>query len=155
MSTWKWKNNRQWARSAAERIIRTQNLNETPVNPVKVARWLGLRVEFSPNLAPDVHGTWEYHPGCSIIVANAMNSRRQTRFAVAHEIGHYLRQSPESSCDAEEFCCNEFAAALLMPDRWFWEDVCLGYTDQELSAMYDLSVSAVRVRRAEMINVHR
>ena len=63
--------------------------------------------------------------------------------------------APEGSCDAEEFCCNEFAAALLMPDRWFWEDVCLGYTDQELSAMYDLSVSAVRVRRAEMINVHR
>ena len=44
---------------------------------------------------------------------------------------------------------------LLMPDRWFWKDVCLGYTDQELSAMYDLSVSAVHVRRVDLISVHR
>ena len=35
--------------------------------------------------------------------------------------------TPKGSCDAEEFCCNEFAAALL-------EDVCIG-----LSATCDLS----------------
>ena len=34
-----------------------------------------------------------------------------------------------------------------MPERWFRPDVREGYTNAELSAMYDLSLSAVRVRR--------
>lgn len=38
MSIWKWKPNRQRARSAAKRIIRTQNLDETPMNHVETAR---------------------------------------------------------------------------------------------------------------------
>ena len=42
--------------------------------------------------------------------------------------------TPEGSCAVEEFCCNEFAAVLLMPDRWFWEDVCLDCINHVLSA---------------------
>ena len=42
--------------------------------------------------------------------------------------------TPEGSCVVEEFCCNEFVAVLLMPDRWFWEDVCLDCINHVLSA---------------------
>ena len=46
----------------------------------------------------------------------------------------YGINTPEGSCAVEEFCCNEFAAALPMPDRWFWEDVCLDCINHVLSA---------------------
>lgn len=82
MSTWKWKSNRQRARSAAERIIRTQNLNETLMNQVEARSSRGI--------FPNVRGMWEYRPGCS-------------RQRYEQQMPDMLRCRPSSSIPAEEF----------------------------------------------------
>jgi len=147
-----WDDRRHWARSTAERVIKTQQLDETPVNPQDVAERLGLRVEFTTELDQHVSGKLTYRSGEPIILVNGHDSRRRKRFTIAHEIGHYLDGAEEDVArdgvsNLEEFGCNEFAASLLMPERWFRADVREGYTNAELSAMYDMSLSAVRVRR--------
>ena len=58
-----WDDRRHWARSTAERVIKTQQLDETPVNPQDVAERLGLRVEFTTELDQHVSGKLTYRSG--------------------------------------------------------------------------------------------
>jgi len=90
-----WDDRRHWARSTAERVIKTQQLDETPVNPQDVAERLGLRVEFTTELDQHVSGKLTYRSGEPIILVNGRDSRRRKRFTIAHEIGHYLDGAEE------------------------------------------------------------
>lgn len=98
----------------------------------------------SCGIFPDVRGMWGYRPGCScqrcqtcFAVIHLHQSLRRNFCRCAPELHqtHYRElaggirstpqvswlvsgiNTPEGSCVAEEFCCSEFVAALLMSGR--------------------------------------
>lgn len=104
---------------------------ELPVNPIAVARELGLEV-YLADLDDAVSGMLVKEPGEeATIYLNRQNSETRQRFTCAHEIGHYLRRSAagdddwsyvdlrnhlsSTGQDTEERYANSFAASLLMP----------------------------------------
>jgi Zn-dependent peptidase ImmA (M78 family) len=96
-----------------------------PVNPVEIARRMGVMVEGDPFMV----GSGYYranHQGRPHISYNSLEPAVRQRFTVAHEIGHFVhgdedapRDTLESfnakSREPREIAANKFAAALLMP----------------------------------------
>lgn len=118
-----------------------------PVDPVAIARGLGLEV-FSVNLAdPDLSGMLSKGRGeeARIYLNTTQHDHRQ-RFTCAHEIGHYVKRTINGDdvafeyvdrrdhlsgrgTDPEERWANAFAAALLMPAGYVVENFPhLGHT---------------------------
>jgi Zn-dependent peptidase ImmA (M78 family) len=100
-----------------------------PVDPVAIARAVGLRVE---PLSPDVADTFsgEYAPDDpmgAVIRYNPNHTLSRQRFTIAHELGHhalghglsYRDDNPENfsiqGSDWAEVAANKFASELLMP----------------------------------------
>ena len=88
-----------------------------PSSSIPAEEFLPLRSRIAPNSLPGASQS-----------AGGIRSTPQVSWLVSGI------NTPEGSCAVEEFCCNEFAAALPMPDRWFWEDVCLDCINHVLSA---------------------
>lgn len=103
-----------------------------PVDPVVIAKQLGLRVITGP-LPEDISGVLVKRSGQDpAIILNERDSRNRQRFTCAHEIGHYIyrletdgdhyeyidRRDTLSArgVNEEEIFANRFAAALLMPE---------------------------------------
>jgi Zn-dependent peptidase ImmA (M78 family) len=97
-----------------------------PVDPVKIARKLGVTVEFDPDKNPEVLGRFRYIDGRPHITVDANLHEPIRRFVVAHELGHYvLRQGDWFDDWADEFkefplsaksrAAAGFARGLLMP----------------------------------------
>ena len=130
------------ARNRARKLINEMGLTEPPVDPVEIARELGVRVV---NVEPPDEGVSGFfiredpESGDAIIGVNRHHSRVRRRFTVAHELGHYLlghvgdwhvdemvisfRDEQASSGEHEpEIEANQFAAALLMPKKWLKSD---------------------------------
>ena len=105
-----------------------------PVDPVAIARELGIEVLRDDDLPPEVSGALRKSPGFvdPTIYLNADDTRVRRRFTCAHALGHYSRNielgrgdawefvegrdllaAPIS--DAEESYATEFAAELLIP----------------------------------------
>lgn len=118
------------AASDADRILTTLWDDTIPVDPVRIARQLGINV-LDARLGPDVAGALIKNPGQDpAIVLSSADSSHRKRFSCAHEIGHFLRRSdtPEEyryidfrrsrsrGDDLEEVYANAFAACLLMPE---------------------------------------
>ena len=105
-----------------------------PVDPVRIARALGVRVLVA-DLHPDVAGGIVKEPGHDArIMLNEADSRRRMRVACAHALGHYARCRDDQDDyefvdyrgtlapasvdeDDEERYADVFAATLLMPER--------------------------------------
>lgn len=104
-----------------------------PVDPVWIARKLGLRV-VPADLDRDVSGALLKKPEEDpIIIINEKDSRSRQRFTCAHELGHYIKRTEEGELeyefldfrnklsatgkDNEEVFANKFAAELLMPKK--------------------------------------
>ena len=105
-----------------------------PVDPVEIARALGLQV-LRGDLPPDVAGVLMKRVGHDPrIVVAAGDSENRRRFTVAHELGHFVyRGEVEANTDQYEYVdersklaragtdpvevfANQFAAELLMPE---------------------------------------
>jgi hypothetical protein len=126
-----------WTASlAASRVIREQGVLTLPVDPIAIARSLGIQVVAKPASAQGVSGMLIRH-GNDFVIAYAthIDSLGFQNFSVAHELGHYfleghvdavigtdgVHQSHAgfSSDDRYEVEADHFAAALLMPDELF------------------------------------
>jgi Zn-dependent peptidase ImmA (M78 family) len=161
------------ARSTARDLLKEMGLTEPPVDPVEIARNLGVRVV---NVAPpdeDVSGFLireDPDTGEPIIGVNKHHSALRRRFTVAHELGHFLldhegnwhvddmmisfRDSKSSTGEHDqEVEANQFAAALLMPRTWLKSDFPEERFDlgddrklKQLAARYRVSTQAMTFR---------
>jgi Zn-dependent peptidase ImmA (M78 family) len=101
-----------------------------PVDAAKIARSLGVDVEVSSEMESALLGRFEFVSGHPRITVNANSDDVSRRYAIAHELGHYmlrhgdyfedtshaLANDPRTLRDA---LANEFARELLMPGLAF------------------------------------
>lgn len=121
---------RQWA----EHLIQQHWApRPTPVDPVAIARAMGVEVRFCSPFEDDfafgASGTFEYEGNRPVIRVNAGDSPNRQRFTIAHELGHHIlghavggkrfRDTSATlsggSYDPVEVSANRFAAELVMP----------------------------------------
>ena len=105
-----------------------------PVDPIAIAKAMGIQVQRASFKDPKVDGAVVHYHGETTIYANPKQSKTRMRFTVAHELGHVIDKqlsngeeygyidfrknlpSMEIKSPAEIFA-NQFAAALLMPEK--------------------------------------
>ena len=158
-------NYRRVEREAA-RILNEFDIKEPPVDPVWIARELGVNVYFVEfdETAQDVSGFFDCEEN-AIFVNRKEYPLRQT-FTVAHELGHkilhedwarsndykVLKRDPTDDQDFREKEANAFAAQLLMPrslvDR-YWRNL----TVEQLSRLFAVSVPMVKNRLSFLYGV--
>jgi len=145
----------------AERILADVWGPDLPVDPVRIAGTLGIRV-VRAHLDPDMSGALVKELGKDpVILLNAADSPNRQRFSCAHEIGHFVRRSdkPEEyeyvdrrnslsamGRDPEEIYANQFAASLLMPSKEVRRLHGEGLSDVQLQLRFDVSLEAMRHR---------
>lgn len=143
-----------------------------PVDVEQIATdHLGLAL-YREHLEPGVSGMLYRAQRATSIAVNADHAKVRQRFTIAHELGHFelhsgrpiivdhlvrarvsLRNQESSlATNREEVQANGFAAALLMPAEWIYEDVdqrlgmAPGRMIAELSDRYNVSTQAMELR---------
>jgi hypothetical protein len=133
-----------------------------PVDPVRIARDLGLDVRIAPMQA-DVSGALENRPGRDpVIYLSIGDARNRQRFTCAHEIGHYVKRTNEGNSnyefvdrravlastglDPDERFANQFAAELLMPADAVRRLRKQGFGPADLAARFGVSGEAMNLR---------
>lgn len=104
-----------------------------PVDPVQIARRLGVRVQVAR--LGSISGEIEKRRDADAVISiNFDEAPTRQRFTCAHELGHYIKRTEENpdddfefrdnrdamssaGTDEDEIYANRFAAALLMPER--------------------------------------
>jgi Zn-dependent peptidase ImmA (M78 family) len=145
----------------AVRILRTVWGEGFPVEPVAIAKELGIRV-LEAELDGNTLGALVKEPNEEpTILLNQSDSRNRRRFTCAHELGHYVRRSGElgeyarvdlrdrrssAGDNPEEIYANEFAACLLMPEEEVRSLFELGLDDIELAFRFRVSREAMKFR---------
>lgn len=119
------------AEKEADRIRSEAWPGGIPVDPIRIARRLGIQVFESP-LSTNVSAALSKKAGQDpVILLNESDHPNRQRFSCAHEIGHYVKRKddPEgpyefvdyrgplsgAGVNEDEIYANSFGAALLMP----------------------------------------
>ena len=158
------------AREAARKLLKDQNVTSAPVPVERIARQLGVRVQYGP-LDNDLSGMAHIRDGVVIVGVNSLHAPNRQRFTLAHELGHVvlhrsilednvhvdrvlLRDRDSSSgLYEQEIQANAFASELLMPTDLL--NTVLGGRqvvlddDEEVAALakkFRVSESAMRFR---------
>lgn len=156
----------------AREALRDHGLIGGPVDPVRLAGALGVKVYNAKFGAKGIHGLLAIRSGRPSIYVEASDAPARKRFTIAHELGHYLLhfgdQDIEHIDEADDFRsvadldegwsperrreweANTFAAALLMDEesvREHWPRV--GSVDG-MAALYQVSKQAMVFRLAEL-----
>lgn len=135
-----------------------------PVNPVYIANALGITVLKSTEQTEPVQT--QFTQGRYEITIQEQAPKTQHRFYIAHAIGHIVlnhlsekrpqildnKLSFQSHAPSEEMNANEFALALLIPERlvstWFKKMI---RTDlAEAAAMFDVAEAALYQRLIQL-----
>jgi Zn-dependent peptidase ImmA (M78 family) len=122
------------ARQEALRLIREHDIKTPPVPVDRIARALGIRVQFAP-FDGDLSGMAFIKDGVPIAGVNSLHHPNRQRFTLAHEIGHICLHRKEieaqvhvdkgslrrdtlsaSGVDILEIGANAFASELLIPE---------------------------------------
>jgi Zn-dependent peptidase ImmA (M78 family) len=127
----------------AQQLLERLGMTDIPVDPIKVARALGIKVwtsDLEPNVAGVLVKKRQGEP--PEIYVNAADHVNRQRFTTAHEVGHFFERARKGDADEpvsfvdyrddlsaqgtnpSEMYANGFAAALLMPAarvREHWE----------------------------------
>jgi len=117
----------------ADRILTKAKVSAPPVPVLAIAKSFGILVRFGP-LPDDLSGFLVHEEGRTIIGVNSRQVKPRQAFTLAHELGHfvlhpsvnfvdhkliYFRDSrSRDAIDIREMQANEFAADLLMPERF-------------------------------------
>jgi Zn-dependent peptidase ImmA (M78 family) len=148
----------------AQDLLERLGVTDIPVDPITIARALGLKV-WTSRLEPNVAGVLDKRSGQPPeIYVNASDHINRQRFTVAHEVGHFIERAVQGKADetgsfvdyrddlatqgtnpAERYA-NGFAAALLMPARHV-RDLWESCQDPEILAQkFQVSAAAMRNR---------
>ena len=149
------------AANAARHLLDETWGDRIPVDPVQIARRLGIDV-VDARLGPDVSGALvkERDQDPSIFL-NALDSKNRKRFSCAHELGHFVRRKNDPDryeyvdfrgklsrlgMDMEEIFANNFAAALLMPEERVRELHKQKLDEVAMAVRFDVSLEAMHNR---------
>jgi hypothetical protein len=141
---------------AAAHVLAAE-LTETLASPPVILEAVAVRLGVKEIRSEPLVTTGELHgdPGNFVISHSAQIPRQRARFTVAHELGHALLlsrgQRIRDGDDLEKFC-DEFASALLVPDRFLEAELALPLavdTVRVIARRFDVSLSAAvrRLRR--------
>lgn len=137
-----------------------------PVDPFRIAQDLKIEIRYLQNPRPDVAGTLSRESADTplIIAINPNDPFSRQRFTVAHELGHYTKLQEEDKLNSRlgfvemrdelastgrnpvENDANEFAAELLMPEKWIrhWHEIGIGF--QAIRNALNVSTAALETR---------
>ncbi|CAM5396551.1 ImmA/IrrE family metallo-endopeptidase [Kitasatospora aureofaciens] len=154
---------------AARALLQEFQLHAPPVDPVALAKLLGVLV-VPQQLDDDVSGMLLRKDGSCVIGVNRSHTAERRRFTVAHELGHlrlhegrplildtdtrvnYRNTVSSMATDREEIDANRFAAALLAPEAMVRQAVrSVGFRTTEelvrvLSGQFQMSEIAMTYR---------
>lgn len=133
-----------------------------PVDPVQIARRLGIDVRQAP-LSPSVSGALVKRLGEDpAILLNANDHPNRQRFTCAHELGHFVTREDEpdvyeyvdlrdtvfssAGTGPDEVFANAFAANLLMPQDEVARLEEQGYTPTRMALYFGVSQDAMGFR---------
>ena len=146
----------------AERLRASAWGDRFPVDPVRIARRLGIDVRQAP-LSDDISGALVKKLGQDpTILLNARDHPNRQRFTAAHEVGHFVsrEEAPEeyeyidlrdtvfsaAGTNQDEVFANQFAAHLLMPEREVRRLAEQGYSRTEMALYFGVSQDAIGYR---------
>jgi Zn-dependent peptidase ImmA (M78 family) len=131
-------------------ILTKSKVTAPPVPVLAIAKSFGIVVRFGP-LPDDLSGFLVHEDEKTIIGVNSRQAKPRQTFTLAHELGHfflhpsvnfvdrkfiYFRdQRSAAATDIREIQANEFAACLLMPERFVQahlKDKTVDLEDEEL-----------------------
>lgn len=117
----------------ADRTLSKLKISAPPVPILSIVKALGIIVRFGP-LPDDLSGFLVHENERTIIGVNSRQAKPRQTFTLAHELGHFVlhpsanfvdrkliffRDSRSAQAiDIKEMQANEFAANLLMPERF-------------------------------------
>ncbi len=131
------RNDPNWlATLAAEKVVQERGITAFPVDPIAIARDLGIEVMAKPTCAQGVSGMLlRVGDAYGIAYATHIDNIGFQNFSVAHELGHYFlpghidavladgdvheSRAGFASGDRYELDADHFAAGLLMPRSLF------------------------------------
>lgn len=129
-----------------------------PVDPIDIARKMGVKVNSNTSLGHSGHFCFDDN-GVPTIDYNSSEPESRQRFTIAHELGHYVngdRDAPRDtsvsfnqySRDIREVNANRFAAELLMPDNVVMHLINFEhiYSLDELASRFAVSTGAMHYR---------
>lgn len=148
----------------AQHLLDRLGMAGVPVDPIRVARALGIEV-WTSDLDQNVAGVLvRRRGGTPEIYISAVDHINRQRFTVAHEVGHFIERAAEGESEApvnyvdyrddissqgsnpSEMYANGFAAALLMPSkhvRAYWPE---SLDTDALARRFEVSPAAMRHR---------
>lgn len=152
--------------SKAAEVLKYFGINEYPINPVRIAQSLGIRVIERLFPGKNISGIIRMDEKETLIYINKNDTPSRQRFTIAHEIGHFFlhmdgnhgfidnavtlyraNETPISSDMAQqEKEANAFAAALLMPENdvrfeWIFAD-----SVEDIAKEFYVSADAMKIR---------
>jgi Zn-dependent peptidase ImmA (M78 family) len=158
------------ARKKARELLAMGKIESAPIPVEQLAKDAGAMIRYEP-FAGELSGMVHRSPTGVTIGVNSMHALTRRRFTVAHELGHLLLHRNEDlhvderfpigfrselsskAVDAAEIEANQFAAELLMPERFVKADVAAlpGDLDIEsaisrLAQRYEVSEQAMTIR---------
>lgn len=129
-------NSKIFAQGRARAIIENYGVSEPPVPIEKIAKSLGITIQYAP-FDDALSGMAFVKDGISIIGVNALHHPNRQRFTIAHELGHHVLHAEllqsgvhvdkvvlnrdkmsAQGLDIKEVQANAFAAEILMPSAW-------------------------------------
>jgi len=162
------------ARRKALEILQAARVKKPPVPLEKLAASLGAILRYEP-FAGELSGTVYRRPeGGAVIGINSLHSAARKRFTLAHELGHLLlhkdeklhvdEQSPiglrtdlsSTATDANEIEANQFAAELLMPEKFLIKDLEelpsleADVAIDRLAKRYEVSTESMTIRLSKL-----
>jgi Zn-dependent peptidase ImmA (M78 family) len=132
----------------AERLLKACGAMKAPIPLDTVVHHLELTAQARP--LAEASGVLVIENGRGMIGYNVNHSRVRQRFTIAHEVGHFVLHAPDSqqqrlfvdrsmmfkrdedssTGDAvQEIQANQFAAALLMPEKLIREEMAAAHLD--------------------------
>lgn len=168
---------RQEIEALARQTLVDHGLLSVPVNPVAVAKKLGVRVLNAVFSEPKYSGIVARRNGESTILVKESDSPVRKRFTVAHEVGHallHLSDERDEIIDSDtdllrtteqpasvwtearrrEYEANCFAAGLLMPEpetREIWEQLESGHRSAfHMARIFQVSDEAMGLRLQQL-----
>lgn len=144
----------------ASRIIDEFGFCAPPINPVTIARDMGVKVYFVKLSAQHQNVSGFYDSADDAIYVNKDEYAKRKTFTIAHELGHrvlhrewassndyrvLLRDQSLQTVDAKEQEANAFAANLLVPTQMLAKYRNVASTE-ELSDLFAVSMPVIRNR---------